>query len=101
MFPKKKRIRDMKTLHQYREDYPNCEVCGAEAMMTPHHLKPVGGGGDDTYSNLISLCHLHHTGNQGWHPLGPLTWYMRFRNRLLPEALAKVQFRIAALGHDI
>jgi hypothetical protein len=94
----KKIIRDMKTLHDYRDTHPYCEVCGDKAMLTPHHLRSILSGGKDTDDNLISLCHLHHTGVCGLHTLGIVNWCNRFLNKFRGSALGKIQAAINELA---
>ncbi len=59
MFPKPKRINDKQAIEAARK--PWCEVCKHWGRTTPHHIKTVGSGGNDTPDNLISLCAVCHT----------------------------------------
>ena len=38
----------------------NCEVCNKSYPSDPHHLTPIGAGGNDTDDNVIPLCRHHH-----------------------------------------
>lgn len=95
-FPKQRRLVDEAALDAYRVDHPVCEVlhCPVPPMKTPHHLVPRSRGGPDVGTNLISLCVIHHTGNEGWHPLGGYRWFQRFETRLHPDAAAKVRIAL-------
>lgn len=42
-------------------DYNSCVICGAFEQLHIHHIKTRGSGGDDSYHNLITLCHQCHT----------------------------------------
>lgn len=69
-----------------------CEVMGCPERVAgePHHLTPRSAGGPDVAENLLALCWTHHMGPEGWHPLGPRRWFARVKERLAPEAAAKV-----------
>jgi 5-methylcytosine-specific restriction protein A len=45
--------------------HPLCEMCLKEGRLTPveevHHILPVSRGGDNSESNLMSLCQSCHT----------------------------------------
>ena len=53
-----------RTRDEYRRRYPHCEEPGChEAATDVHHLDglgPLGPRGHD-WSNLVSLCHAHHS----------------------------------------
>ena len=44
----------------YLRDHPDCEVCGDVATDVDHIVSRRRGGTDDD-SNLMSLCHTHHS----------------------------------------
>ena len=94
--PKPRRYKSEAALIRYHLDHPWCEVegCRQWAMPTPHHLRPRSLGGSDVAENLLSLDWNHHIGPEGWHVLGPRTWYERFRERLSPENRAKIEARL-------
>jgi len=58
MYTKTKRIENKKLLKEIREK-ENCLICGAP-NPDPHHLISKGAGGDDSLSNLVPLCPIHH-----------------------------------------
>lgn len=41
-------------------DNNRCVICGIEENLHVHHIKTRGSGGKDEYSNLITICVLHH-----------------------------------------
>ena len=78
---KRKRIENPALLKLYHRAHLDCEVCGQEAMPTPHHLISVGLGGCDVVENMLSLCANCHIGNDGFHPLGVRKWVERIHER--------------------
>lgn len=93
-FPKpRRRTVDPRALKEYARTHPRCEIrfCKERPCPEPHHLISRKQGGDDVASNLLRLCLRHHWGVEGWHQLGALTWFERFRERLSDEACAKVR----------
>ena len=58
MFAKNKRFRSQKNLQWARER--DCEVCGSPPPNDPSHLRSQGAGGDDSKTNLMTLCRTHH-----------------------------------------
>ena len=44
----------------WKRDGGRCAICGARLLVTAHHIKPRGQGGEDTAENLITLCHVCH-----------------------------------------
>ena len=89
-FPKRRRIDSPETIAFYCAEHPACEVIGCRRppMPTPHHIRHPRG--DDVEENLIRLCWTHHVGEEGIHALGVRLWLERLRDRLRPEAFAKV-----------
>jgi hypothetical protein len=57
-FSKKKRVSNQSVLDRYRNR--SCFICRT-FPSDPCHIKTVGSGGDDSDSNLIALCRVHHT----------------------------------------
>jgi 5-methylcytosine-specific restriction endonuclease McrA len=57
--PKPHRLNNPSSLRAYRKLHPFCEVCG-RAAHNIHHLLSRGAFGGDEWSNLISLCIIHH-----------------------------------------
>lgn len=47
-------------------DHNRCQVCGKQATSL-HHIIFRSQGGKNHIANLISLCNLHHVGDQGPH----------------------------------
>lgn len=45
----------------YQTDNPCC-ICGiqSDGMVTFHHIKTRGSGGEDVYWNMMPLCQCHH-----------------------------------------
>jgi 5-methylcytosine-specific restriction endonuclease McrA len=43
-----------------------CQLCGGAGDHT-HHVLYKSLGGKNTANNLITLCEIHHTGNEGVH----------------------------------
>jgi len=92
-FPKPTRVRDRKALKLYSSQHPRCEVNGCRwtPMPEPHHVQPRSLGGPDENGNLVSLCNLHHVGNEGVHTLGHRVWFRRHGTQLSSEARAKFE----------
>lgn len=44
-----------------QRDESRCRVCGFDALVEVHHIKPRHKGGKDALDNLITLCPNHHT----------------------------------------
>jgi 5-methylcytosine-specific restriction protein A len=43
-------------------DHPMCEWTGCDRAATDvDHIRPRAQGGDDSFANLQSLCHSHHS----------------------------------------
>ena len=55
MLSKHVRIKDGIALKRARL-HGRCQYCKRGGIIHPHHIKHMGGGGDDTAENLISLC---------------------------------------------
>jgi HNH endonuclease len=45
----------------YRRDRWHCRCCNATGALTPHHIVFKSQGGDDSLSNLITLCLACHS----------------------------------------
>lgn len=60
-----------------------CLVCGNQSQA--HHVKTRGAGGRDEF-NTVPLCVNHHTGPQGVHFLGRMTFERTFNVNLQAEA---------------
>ncbi len=45
---------------KYWEKHPYCEICNYYSS-SPHHIRTRGAGGNDNHTNLLALCHAHHT----------------------------------------
>lgn len=43
-----------------KRDNNACVICGFNYSLNVHHITPVADGGQDAYSNLITLCPNHH-----------------------------------------
>jgi 5-methylcytosine-specific restriction endonuclease McrA len=50
----------------FTRDNGLCQLCGKEGDHT-HHIIFKSLGGKNTANNLIILCGIHHTGNEGVH----------------------------------
>jgi len=57
----------------YKKFY-RCKVC-LRKTHTLHHIVSRKAGGSDHPDNLIPLCHLHHTGDEGVHRRGVETFF--------------------------
>jgi len=47
-------------LHIINRDYHQCCICTSSNRLAVHHIVPRKQGGEDTPSNLITLCHQCH-----------------------------------------
>lgn len=47
----------------YKRDNYTCQHCGRTCLTKPHchHVRPLGGGGTNHSSNLITLCERCHS----------------------------------------
>lgn len=89
-FGKPTRYIDQKLLRAYSLAHPRCEVegCRRHPCPEPHHLIPRGRGRDDRHHNLLNLCPDMHA---EWRPLGGHRWLAKYRDRLSPESIAKIE----------
>jgi 5-methylcytosine-specific restriction endonuclease McrA len=54
-----------------RRDGYRCTVagCGRTHLLTVDHIKPGSHGGNTTYANLRTYCHLHNSARRAPHPV--------------------------------
>lgn len=57
--PKPVRVRDESVL-DWARNRGECEVCGRVRPTEPHHLRSVGAGGGDEWSNICAVCRECH-----------------------------------------
>ncbi len=46
--------------HVLVRDGFTCQLCGSRSRLQVHHVKPRARGGDDSVTNLLTLCHACH-----------------------------------------
>jgi predicted restriction endonuclease len=65
-------------LKNYKADFP-CIVCGwrVGGMVTFHHVKTRGSGGNDEEHNLMPLCAWHHVET---HNIGTVSFSKKYPN---------------------
>lgn len=71
---KPKRVIDLKLIRRIKAEA--CRACDAPPPSDAHHLRTKGAGGDDSLTNLISLCRGCH---QAIHRMGVKTFVERWR----------------------
>jgi Putative HNHc nuclease len=81
---KPKRIVNKAVLKSAKQRH--CIACGAPPPTDPHHIKSVGAGGDDTATNLLSLCRKCHT---EIHFIGKKTFLNKYP--WIAEAMARAE----------
>jgi len=59
-------------------DGGQCQVCGSTQRPHVHHIVSYGASGSHHVDNLIVLCGDHHTGNNGVHRQGKITFAEKY-----------------------
>lgn len=59
-FPKTKRIIDRELLNSYHNKPCAISNYGCNGLVSGHHIKTKGSGGNDTIDNILALCFFHH-----------------------------------------
>ena len=82
---------DSKTrLSVLNRDNETCQACGNRPANQVHHIKPRGCGGEDTLTNLVTLCGRCHMIIS---PVPPHALWNAFRVRksVIPHAKKRVE----------
>ncbi len=61
-----------------------CEICNAYPPSDPHHIVTIGAGGDDSLSNLVSLCRTHHV---EIHKIGRKTFALKYKVKKILDVI--------------
>ena len=67
---------------KYQTNKP-CIVCG-KSPSDLHHIKSRGAGGDDSLSNLLPLCRLHHI---EIHKIGRKTFALKYKIKKILDVI--------------